>query len=1185
MTDCNKKPGKCPPKYKNIGSENFGDNKRVTTELLYQFCKNDSYLYEQVKSLWDKTDPETRKRFYPPYYMDDEKSYGVEAINIKEIPSTDHTKVLPLNDAYHLSNILYEDYIVDFDNTNDKVIKQKDPNNNENKLLINTDTIIEYNNTTSMHIVSEDVGTEDNPIINHYILPTPVTSEVSNKIPYKTYTTTNNVITTKKTTKKKKVTKKETYGKLTLDANCSGPYKDWKNNSVWYIGYNRHKNYNIKNTWRKNPDSTDIPSVCRAQTFKAEHTGELRKIVLQMRGSSKSASPCIVEIRTVNKNGKPSTKILARTEQKFNHSTKAMVNFTFKKPCKVKKGTKYAIVIRSPLSNFNDCYWISGWASTCFSNSRKRAYYGGDTFLSENNGKTWILHGSKEKCYGSHYYDWGFAEAPVNFGFEVYIAPQTGTKSVTSYVPVTKITQTPEVIESTDYYNASVTLEYYEKGIYYLEFKPFVGNQYVSISAICNDIIGKEDIAHGKYSWEIFDSETGEWESFEDYNNTNTTPTLSVSEGIANYTINFNKALTFVKVRLKLELDNNILVTGDNTMADIQEELEKMAKMNESVVWDGTSPNLSDWIEDIYSQFAWTEAGSDDTISVGNSKDDDDTLTSTTYEDKVPVKISRINSIEFILSKKPSHKGYLRTLEYHPIQDGMLPACIWSEVDVDGVGKNDGTCKVDIIHEQNSIDHKLLYKITNLELRQYILTYLEETSTTSFNNSSQDYTTEESIRKFIYKDNDTINTEFVKWLQEQTPSVYLLPYEHTIKENDGTTSTKMIYFFGNKDNAPITLDDYPAYPINSCSIGTEDIHLNMLELSDELSVHLNDDGTSNTFLADYFTDVDLTDKINNISVLYHYDNPNGEGDIESEVLTLTEGQDYSVEKDRIVFNIGKKYEPVGTNDIFNNPLLKQFIKVENGKVEYKSNSYLRDDSVASSELIIEVEGQDYNEFQNYIVDYDNKTLNFYHPLRLVEGELKINYNPLWVRDLEVSDFPLKMDLWTEYYHSYLGYNEDNVNVMYYGKCKIGDCGKVVTDSLSLDGMTSIELSVAPLDNIRKVELQDFNGETIKELVEDIDFTVDYLSKKIHFVSDEQLSSGVLHNDITDGMLIMVKYTPNLTDTGLSLGFRLSRPLYNGDLSTVISEDDGGLNVLESVVRSGSDGDDYYVLSNYFTTRT
>lgn len=1137
MTErCNKGTGNCPKQYKNIGSEKFSDGKRVTADMLYQFCKNDSYLYSEVKKLWDKTDPEHRKRFHPPYYMDIAKSYGVETIKKIDVSEDDKRKFGDLEDAYHLSNTVVERYNVDFDYTNDSM--KWETHGNNKVLVINDDSIID--DTSTLQVTSLEDG---NGNIQHTILPIKTSKTVSNEIPFKTYTLNKITTNTSANSKNKTITKKDVYGKLTLDANCSGPYKNWTANSVWYIGYNRHKNYNIKDKWRKNPDDTSIPSVCRGQTFKAEHTGELRKVTFKMRGSSKSVSPCIVEIRTV-KNGKPTQNVLARTEQKFNHSSSAMVNFTFKKPCKVTKGTTYAIVLRSPLSNFNHCYWISGWASTCFSNSRKRAYYNGETFLSEDNGKTWIVHGKKEKCYGSHYYDWGFAEAPVNFGFEVYIAPKTGTKVTTTKVPNVQHTEI-EITEKTNYYTSSVMLNYYEKGDYYLYFKPFTSNFYLSLIAIYN-ISGNNNFTNGSYTWEIFnptiiDGEVVGWQSFDDYNLAINTNKQTV-EGEDNFKIDFEDALTFVKVRLKLSLYDNILADV-NTIDDIETELSTVLSSIAEQNGLSDQTDITNWRNTIYNEFAWT----------GNNR--------------TPVTIPQLRSVHFELEKKPSFQGYLRTIEYHPVQEGMLPACIWSEVDVDGVPKNNGECKIDIIHEKTAIDRILMYKCDNLELRPYILDFCE---TIGKDNQETSYQTNEEIQEFIIPDYEPY-WEFIEYLKQQTPIVCLLPFTY---DDNGTSTT--IYFTGDKNSMDVELSDYPAFPINSCSVGTNDIKLTTKKVNEgtinerlvfadeqgnELEKH-NFTNSTNEYVK-YNTSEDLTSKIKEISILYYFTNPNDTDEIEVEALTLNENTDYVVESDKIIFNVNKQYSGA-------DPILHDFIEI-GSNISLKTGYLFIADH---TEILIEMNGYDYNEFQHYLLNYNTKTIGFYNPLSLVEGEVKINYNPLWARDLEFSDFPLKMDLWTEHYLASV-----HDNKVWFSKAKTDKCGNVVTDELE-DEHSYIRTKVPPLDNIRALEVQDINGNTKNDtLIEDIHYNVDYLTNTITFRFNEKPTDEAY--PVSDGDVIMVKYTPNLTDNGLSIGYRLSRPLTNG---TFVG-DDWALNRSSTVNSDKEDGDDIYLFSNYFTTRT
>lgn len=127
----------------------------------------------------------------------------------------------------------------------------------------------------------------------------------------------------------------------------------------------------------------------------------------------------------------------------------------------------------------------------------------------------------------------------------------------------------------------------------------------------------------------------------------------------------------------------------------------------------------------------------------------------------------------------------------------------------------------------------------------------------------------------------------------------------------------------------------------------------------------------------------------------------------------------------------------------------------------------------------------------------------------------------------------------------------------------------------------ITTKVAPLDNIRQLEVQDFEGNTMFEMEEDIDYFVDYLTNKINFVVPSQKKDGIVNKDLKDweGYVIMIKYTPNLTDNGLSIAYRVSRPIYDG--TKLISE----TNLLDLSSHVETSTDNYYLFSNYFTTRT
>ena len=180
------------------------------------------------------------------------------------------------------------------------------------------------------------------------------------------------------------------------------------------------------------------------------------------------------------------------------------------------------------------------------------------------------------------------------------------------------------------------------------------------------------------------------------------------------------------------------------------------------------------------------------------------------------------------------------------------------------------------------------------------------------------------------------------------------------------------------------------------------------------------------------------------------------------------------------------------------------------------------------ELCINISSHDetsFNEHLNYDVDYNEKAITMKPSMRskIDRCELLFSYNPLWIRDLTSNDLPLKMDLWTETFMSDDYFDSETGKVVYTTK-------------------------VAPRDNLREVVLFDEEDTlTRKILEEDVDFVVDYQSNKITF-----------NKHIDEDTPITIRYTPNLTDTSLSIAYRLDR------------EDD----VSQA-----------YVYGNHFTTRT
>jgi hypothetical protein len=131
-----------------------------------------------------------------------------------------------------------------------------------------------------------------------------------------------------------------------------------------------------------------------------------------------------------------------------------------------------------------------------------------------------------------------------------------------------------------------------------------------------------------------------------------------------------------------------------------------------------------------------------------------------------------------------------------------------------------------------------------------------------------------------------------------------------------------------------------------------------------------------------------------------------------------------------------------------------------------------------------VEGKDFT------VDYDTGVITT--AAAVPTGHLIVEYNPLFIKGLTQTELPLRLDLFEETFTT--------VNAQLDYVCK-----------------------ASPVDPVREVTLDG------TELIEDEDFTVNYLTKTI--------SLNV--NPGADKALV-VKYTPFIQDTGLAVAYRMAR---------------------------------------------
>lgn len=380
----------CPPNYKNLSEiQSFSEQMYPTVQWAEQNCKNDEWLKQKVEELEYLTPPAVRKRF-SPILLDSINSWGCK-LNSAE---GSRKNTVTFNDDQA------EELIVDFTDFN----------------------IIDENNS--------DCAFETIPV------------------------RTNGVITGEQMRACVPMVQNST-----VNYNCRTYAEGEQINSYWYVGYDKAKSYQIRPDWLNDIYDEEIPSIVRAQTFTIPSgitNGKLESIDLfiENNGTTTSnwGSPLIVQIwrtkskkvektqwkkskkKAVSYNPKQYETIawpdgnvrkpLAQSVYNTDKTSPHFQNFLFDKAITVNSGEKYALVVLSPLSHNEHCPRIGGWGRNC---ARDSKYAGGDAFLSENNGKSFIRYGRNDLKV-----DYKFGQlTPQDFAFQCHIRQYTNGRDTT----------------------------------------------------------------------------------------------------------------------------------------------------------------------------------------------------------------------------------------------------------------------------------------------------------------------------------------------------------------------------------------------------------------------------------------------------------------------------------------------------------------------------------------------------------------------------------------------------------------------------------------------------------------------------------------------------------------------------------------------------------------------------------
>lgn len=244
----------------------------------------------------------------------------------------------------------------------------------------------------------------------------------------------------------------------TVDKSVKNWTSDGQINTHWYVGYDKNATYQLRPNWIKDPKLSEIPSVCRAQTFTVPSGkgGKLEAVSIHLANNGTVwgnwGSPLIVQLwktkeltvqkMSWDKKTKTNTPVSGQTETinvpdgnpynciaetTFDPSKiePGLVSIPFAQPPTLEAGESYALVFLSPLSNWSHCPRIGGWGRNC-ANAK---YMGGDAFLSNNNGRTWERYGrndAKVDYYSGKY-------TPSDFAFQLNIRQDSSTYPTTDH--------------------------------------------------------------------------------------------------------------------------------------------------------------------------------------------------------------------------------------------------------------------------------------------------------------------------------------------------------------------------------------------------------------------------------------------------------------------------------------------------------------------------------------------------------------------------------------------------------------------------------------------------------------------------------------------------------------------------------------------------------------------------------
>ena len=759
---------KCPAKYKNLNYiQSFSEQGYATIQLMQQACMNDEWLRQRVLKLNYLTPPAVRKWYKNlPKWINKNVSYGYKfdangnVIFDNTLAKTLHIDFVNDDDKIDLDKT--DAAIVSFDGVNYGVISSTTTEETDLSNIPTNDEIEEVNYNSDGDIITLNANGEvtgvipveekETNIIHRCQLP------FENEAKKKTYTTT-------------KVIKGQ-------DAivNLSTSTMEGGVNSAWYVGFNKSLNYYVRPDWLADWRDSEIPSVCRGQTFRATVTGQLESIDLKLDYTgtlnSNCGSPLYVQIwntveqsvpktqwnentnqmeyvyaKTANGTGGDYKSLLGRFVQtqkgtgqytkiyekvpmpdttttgiykplaqaSFNPSKMNAfdnVNIKFDKECRLVEGTSYFIALFSPLSEWKHCPRWGGWGRNC---ARDQKYLYGNAFLSEDNGRSWIRYGRNDTSV-----DYKLGKyVPQDFAFQCHIRTRDKIDTRTE----TKITLVEDQIDDAGPDNPR-----------YLYLKPIFDNPitHVRISA---DDFGNDRLHYSEHG-----------------------------------------------VAVRYEFATNLDRTWREADTDSWYEISKV---------DGKFPHILLVRAKLYRDIETMET----TNGINHQK----------YYKATPY----INSMSVDIITQLPYEMYVRTHEYQPrMGDNILGASIWGRLYSEFSVEPTVTCTAEIVTNERPTDH---FKIIEIEdVKEYAMRKgLNDKYITGLNNQMKlnNVVTNNKLCEYLYA-----NQEVIEELKKK--NVYIKPYIYD-------DYVYRLSFTPPNENMKISLEDYenPNYEEDNKELG------------------------------------------------------------------------------------------------------------------------------------------------------------------------------------------------------------------------------------------------------------------------------------------------------------------------------------------------------------------------------